>query len=236
MTWKPLRPRVVKARRELSGETRGGERDAAEMGDGVLVGAVVVHLPDLFRAAAAVDVVDLGFGDAVEAAAEAEDDLVGEAMGDLAGAVVGGVFAVLLGEDLGKLRVLGVEEEAVDVEVIGGDAKGSEDDHGGVYGGSGPLCEVDVGWAAGGGLATGLGGHGLRDHVKDAGVGEVVKEDGVKGVLEGGGVWRGLLEVGYGEAGAVGGAGGEFELDAALVLGVEESREEKKRNEESEWS
>ena len=62
-----------------------GKRDWSEMGDGVLVCAVVVHLPDLFVGSGDLDVVDLGFGDALDAAAEAEDDLVGEAVGDLAG-------------------------------------------------------------------------------------------------------------------------------------------------------
>ncbi len=86
------------------------------MSDGVLVGAVVVHCPDFLVAAFRVDVVDLGFGDTGDAAAEAEDDLVREAVGDLAGGVFGGVFAVLLGEYLRVLGVLGVEEVAVDGE------------------------------------------------------------------------------------------------------------------------
>ena len=38
--------------------------DGSEVGDGVLIGAVVVHLPDLFVSAADLDVVDLGLGDA----------------------------------------------------------------------------------------------------------------------------------------------------------------------------
>ena len=77
------------------------------------------------------DVVDLGFGDAGDAAAEAEDDLVGEAVGDLAGGVFAGFFVVLLGEDLRELRVLGVVEEAVDddASVLDGDV--AEGDHGG---------------------------------------------------------------------------------------------------------
>src|ERR1700723_3564769 len=88
------------------------ERDRAEVGDGMLVRAVVIHRPDLF-AASALHIVDLGFGDALAAAAQAKDDLVGEAMGNLAGGVVACVFAVLLGEHLRILQVLGVEEIAV---------------------------------------------------------------------------------------------------------------------------
>ena len=94
-------PSDAKARRELSGETRGEIAMVAEVGDGVLVGAVVVHHPDLFVVGAEdFDVVDLGLGDAGRAAAEAEDDLVGKLVGDLAGGVVAWVLVVLLGEDL----------------------------------------------------------------------------------------------------------------------------------------
>ena len=95
------------------------------MRDGVLVGAVVVHQPDLFVSAGDLDVEDFGFGDAGGASAEAEDDLVGEAVGDLAGGVFGGFLAVLLGEDLRVLGVLGVEEKAVDDELCRSVRRGS---------------------------------------------------------------------------------------------------------------
>ena len=92
---------MAKARRELSGEMRGEMEMVPRWVIGVLVGAVVVHHPDLFAAAAwDLDVVDLGLGDAGYAAAEAQDDLIGEAVGDLAGGVVAGLLVVLLGEDL----------------------------------------------------------------------------------------------------------------------------------------
>ena len=73
------------------------------------------------------------------AAAETEDDLVGEAMGDLAGGVFGGLFVVLLGEDLRVLSVLGVEEEAVDDETSALNAEAAEGDHGRGGGSGGPL-------------------------------------------------------------------------------------------------
>ena len=146
-----------------------------------------------------------------------EDDLVGEAVGDLAGGVVGGVFTVLLGEYLGVLGVLGVEQEAVDGEARAGDAKRAKGHHGGVDRGGGPL--------GGAKFLTGLPGrglrcHGLRDEVEDAGVGQVVVKDGVEGMLEGAvlGIGGAGLEVGYGDAGAVGGFAAE--LGADLRLGV----------------
>ena len=128
------------------------------------------------------DVDDLGFGDAGGAAAEAEDDLVGEAVGDLAGGVFAGVFGILAGDDLGVLDVLGVVEKAVDDELAADQAGGAERDVGGVDGGVGEGGELHLG------LRAGCGGRheGLRDDVEDAGVGEVGEEGGVEGLLEAG--------------------------------------------------
>ncbi len=53
--------------------------------------------------------------------------------------------------------------------ICGGDGRG------------GPLWQADLG----GGAGSGLRGHGLRDEVEDAGVGEVGEEDGVEGSAEG---------------------------------------------------
>ena len=56
------------------------------MGDGVLIGAIVVHHPDFFGVLAEdFDVEDFGFGNAGDTAAETQDDFVGKLMGDLAG-------------------------------------------------------------------------------------------------------------------------------------------------------
>ncbi len=124
------------------------------MGDGVLVGAVVIHLPDFLVAALrVVHVVDFGFGDTGDAAAEAQDDLVGEAMGDLAGGVFGGVFAVLLGEHLRVLGFLASKRIAVDREAVAGDAERAEGNHGGVDRSGGPLRQADLGGGAGCGSA-----------------------------------------------------------------------------------
>src|ERR1700678_4133663 len=106
------------------------DRDRAEVRDGVLVRTIVVHRPDLFTAGAALDVVDLGLGDALAAAAQTEDDLVGEAMGNLARGVVAGVFAVLLGEHLRILQVFRVEEIAIADELVALDADAAEGNHG----------------------------------------------------------------------------------------------------------
>ncbi len=122
--WKPSWPSEEKATRVLSGETRGEMETVPRCVMAMLVGSVVVHRPDLFVAAAEFDVEDFGLGDAGDAAAEAEDDLVGEAMGDLTGGVFAGVFAVLLGEHLRVLRVLRVEEVAVDDDFAALNAEG----------------------------------------------------------------------------------------------------------------
>jgi len=122
------------------------------MGDGMLIGAVVVHRPDLLVAAGYLDVIDLGLGDAGGTAAEPEDDLIGEAVGDLASGVLRGRLVVLLGEHLGILGILGVEEVAVADDSAALDAEAAEGDHGRRYRSRGPLLEIDLRGRAGGGL------------------------------------------------------------------------------------
>src|SRR5665213_4030292 len=99
------------------------------MADGMLVGSVVVHCPYFLISAADFDIVDLGLGDAGCAAAEPEDNLIGEAVGYLAGGVLRSGFVVLLGEHLGVLRVLGVEEIAVADDSAVLNAEATEGDH-----------------------------------------------------------------------------------------------------------
>src|SRR5690349_11884873 len=101
----PCLPSVENATRALSGEMRG---------DSVLVLAVVIHRPYFFRAGAVADEVDLCFGDAVDAAAEAEDDLVRKAVRDSAGHVFGCGFVVLLAEHLRIGGVSRIVEPTVD--------------------------------------------------------------------------------------------------------------------------
>ena len=119
-------------------------------------------------------------------------------MGDLAGGVLVGGLAVLLGDDLGVLEVLGVEEIAVDQQLAAGLAEGAEDQHGGAGGRVGVALQLDLG-----GRAGRAGRHeALGDDVEDAGAGEVGVEGGVEGLLEGGGLGVGgqRLEVGDGDA------------------------------------
>ena len=71
------------------------------MGDLVRSLAVVVHLPNLFCAGLGGDVENVGFGDAIDASAESQNDLVGETVGDQAGVVFAGGFVILFAEDLG---------------------------------------------------------------------------------------------------------------------------------------
>ena len=91
-----------------------------------------------------------------------------------------GPVVVLLGENLRVLRVLGVEEEAVDDQAAALDAEVAEGDHG-CGGGSPDHCgELHLGGSAGSGLRD----QALRDDVEDAGVGEVGVEGRVEGALE----------------------------------------------------
>ena len=128
----PSRPREANARRELSGEMRGEREMVPRCVICVLILPVVVHRPDFFGAGAGADEVDFGFGDAVDAAAEAQDDLVGEAVGDGARRVLAGDLVVLLAEDLGADGVAGVEEPAGDEDAAVGGGERAEGDHGGI--------------------------------------------------------------------------------------------------------
>src|ERR1700761_4961235 len=83
------------------------------MRDGMLIRAIVVHLPDLFIAATYFDVVDLGLCNSLAATAEPEDDLIRKAVSDLPRGILRGIVAVLLGEHLRILRILRIEEIAV---------------------------------------------------------------------------------------------------------------------------
>src|ERR1700733_11768731 len=118
------------------------------MSDRELVGDVVVHLPDLFVRACELDVVDLRFGGALAASAEAEDNLVGEPMSDLARRIVACVLVVLLGEYLWILEVFGVEEEAVADDLAALNAEVAEGDHRGGGWRVCPLLDLDFGGGA----------------------------------------------------------------------------------------
>ncbi len=82
------------------------------------------------------------------AAAEPEDDLVGEAMGDLAGRVFAGILVVLLGEHLRILSVFRIEEKAVAENLTALNAEVAERNHGGGGGRDGPLLHVHLSWHA----------------------------------------------------------------------------------------
>ena len=153
------------------------------MGDGVLVGAVVVHGPDLLSERAKdFGVVDFAFGDAGDPSSQAIDNLVGEAVRDLAGGVLGGFLAVLLGDDLGVLEVLGVEEKSVDEQLAACDTDRSEYNIGCAGGRVGVALQLDLGGSAG--IA---GRHqALGDNIEDTGCGQIGIEGGVEGLFEGG--------------------------------------------------
>ena len=72
----------------------------------MLVAAIVIHLPDFFVAGAAAHENDLGFGDAVDAAAQPEDDFVRKFMGDNPGGLRRRRIRVLLPKHLRRIRIL----------------------------------------------------------------------------------------------------------------------------------
>src|SRR5260370_19151342 len=102
------------------------------MRDGLLVGAIVVHDPDFFVAGAFADEVDLGFGDAWYASAQAEDDLVGKSVCDHARRVGRCVVGVLLAEHLWRRLILYVVEPSLHRQLAGGRAQVAESEHGSV--------------------------------------------------------------------------------------------------------
>ena len=65
----------------------------------MLIGAIVVHYPEFFRASARADEGNLRGGDAGEAAGEAADDFVGELVSEFANLRVSGRAAVDLTDD-----------------------------------------------------------------------------------------------------------------------------------------
>jgi hypothetical protein len=77
----PLGERTEGQARAIGRDARR-ERNASQVRDLLLVGAIVVHHPDFFVAGALADEIDFAFGDALYASAEAEDDFVGKAVRD----------------------------------------------------------------------------------------------------------------------------------------------------------
>ena len=122
----------LKASREPSGEMRGDKRNASQVRDLLLVGAIVVHHPDFLVAGALADKVNLGFGDPGYASAQAEDDFVGEPVRDHAHRIGGGIIGVLLAEHLRRRLILDVVEPSLHRDFAGGCAQVAECEHGGV--------------------------------------------------------------------------------------------------------
>ena len=102
------------------------------MRDLLLVGAIVVHRPDFFVSAALADEIDLGFGNAGHAAAEAKDDFIGKAVRDYAGSFGRGISLYCLPSTCGDCLVLDVVEPALHHDFAGGHAQIAERQHGSV--------------------------------------------------------------------------------------------------------
>ena len=151
------------------------------MRDRVLALAVVVHGPDLFHAGARGDVVDLGFGDSVYAAAEPEDDLVGELVSDQSSVVLRGDFAVLLADDRGRAGFLDVEEIAVDIDACRPARRRVPSASIAALAGAADHCDK---FTSAGAAGVTAGARALRNHVEDAGVRQIVIESVIEGRFE----------------------------------------------------
>jgi hypothetical protein len=178
-----------------------GERDGSQVRDLMLILPVVVHLPNLFGAAARADKENYGFGDAVDAAAEAQDDLVGKSVRYRPGHILAGLFAVLLAEDLRVGGVAGVVEPAVDDQPAIGNRERAKGHHGRVGGRGRPLLQIDLLRRAGGNLRR----QALGDEIEDARVGQIGLQRGVEGCLQlrGLGIGADRLEIRRGQPDAL---------------------------------
>ena len=117
------------ATREPSGDDARRERDRSQVRQLLLVGAIVIHGPNLFVAAACADEINAAFGNARQAAAEAENDFVGKAMSDDACVLCRRGFVVLFAEHLRRLLVLDVEQPALHEHPAAVDAQVAERHH-----------------------------------------------------------------------------------------------------------
>ena len=102
------------------------------MGNLALVRAVVVHGPDFLVAGTVADKINFAFRHPGNAAAEAEDDFIGEFVGDEAGGICGGSIAVLLAQHLRCSGVFYVIQPAQHCDSITSDTQVAERQHGSV--------------------------------------------------------------------------------------------------------
>jgi len=151
----------------------GGEGDAAERSELVLVGAIVIHDPQFFVARARADESNLGGGDAGESAGKFIDNLIGELVGEFADLCVRGIAPVDLADNgLGR-RIADVKHPGGNGDFGRGFREIAEGYEIGVDGHVGPR-EI----AKFGGLGRRLRGiKAGRDEVENAGEGKIVADD-----------------------------------------------------------
>src|SRR5271169_2967519 len=168
------------------------------MRDLLLVGAIVIHLPDFLGSTAVADEVELGLRNTLKASAKTENNLIGEAVRDEAGIVFAGFFTVLLAQDLRGLRVLDVKQPALHRQRAALHRNVAEGQHVGVGRRGVPVGQFDVLRSTGNGHRV----EALRNRVEDAGRLEIVPQRDTKGrrQLLGFGIAGRCLEVGHGEA------------------------------------
>src|SRR5215469_1196396 len=99
--------------------------------------------------AAGADEINLGFGNALNAATETINDFVGEFMGNQAGAIVGCTVLVLLAQDLRLGEVFQIIQPALHGETVSVYAQVAKGKHRGIDRCRTPGTEVDFGGLAG---------------------------------------------------------------------------------------
>ena len=191
---------------------------------GVLVGAVVVHLPDLFVAAADLDVVDLG--SAMPGVPPPRRKMISSAKRWAIWRAESSLASSLycLASTCGYCRFLASKRKPLAISCRRWTPKLPKATMAAEAGAADHCWTIDLGGRSGSRLRQ----QALGDDVEDAGVGEVGVEGRVEGALEAVGlrVGGGGLEVGDGDANVGDAAGG---LGLEPVLCVQRLRREARR-------
>src|ERR1700704_399045 len=131
------------------GGPKWGERDGVELGQLVLVLAVVIHRPDFLVAASIAYERDLRAGDSRQAARQFADDFIGELVREGSNLRVGDFATIDFSDDRGQGCVARVIQPGLNLEAILARGEVTEGEKLGGCGSVGPRLEVHFGRRAG---------------------------------------------------------------------------------------
>ncbi len=140
----PAPVKELNASRDPSGEMCGEREMVPNVVSRVLIGAVVVHGPDFLVSAARADVENLRFGNAVNSAAQTQDDLVSKLVRNRSRPLRRCGVCVLLAEHLRGRNVLHVVQPALHGDVVTQRRKISKYQHGCIRRRCAPGIELHV--------------------------------------------------------------------------------------------